>query len=429
MRQLLLLAVWICSAGLSAGEAIPPETEALIDALTEIKEYGLGYCGTRSGSQFLPLAGTAEAGALLLNQERPVESDTLKKLVMLGPKTVPALVKHLSDSRKLKTAPLSGMMWTSFSNEYDVNRRTTKNLPLDAEKDEAEAKHHLLTVGDLCFVALGQITNRGFNAARYQPSGGIVINSPLVRESLRNAAIAEFTGFTTEAHRARLIADFTEPDYEDRRIGAYYRLAYYYPDSVEVLVLKQMAVPPYDGFAIEKFVRGVLYEEKDAAKRKALTQEYLAKRGPEWREGLLEQLFGDLDTQIASEENRISPKLEKPYFAREVLMESFDYPAGVQRKDQPYAKYWNDSERAQFIGALVHDRSRAIDRAVAKELGAIKDDDYLALACMKRLVGRGYDALIMEYCLRRKDSSKHDADELKDMLEHVRKNPSKAEPQ
>jgi hypothetical protein len=35
---------------------------------------------------------------------------------------------------------------------------------------------HVVTVGDLCFVALGQIVNRSSAAVRHQPTGGLVIS-------------------------------------------------------------------------------------------------------------------------------------------------------------------------------------------------------------------------------------------------------------
>jgi ankyrin len=50
--------------------------------------------------------------------------------------------------------------------------------------------------------------------------------------------------------------------------------------------------------------------------------------------------------------------------------------------------------------ALIHDGSKAIDKAVRNLLVSTKDDD-LALACMERLVGRRYDADIERYCKRR----------------------------
>ena len=60
-------------------------------------------------------------------------------------------------------------------------------------------------------------------------------------DPLRRVIRSEWSGLTRERHRKLLIQDFLEPDEENRRIGAYLRLAYYYPDSVEDLVIKQLA--------------------------------------------------------------------------------------------------------------------------------------------------------------------------------------------
>ena len=46
--------------------------------------------------------------------------------------------------------------------------------------------------------------------------------------------------------------DFTKADNENRRIGAYLRLAFYYPAEVETLVLKELAKPTYDVFAVRR---------------------------------------------------------------------------------------------------------------------------------------------------------------------------------
>ena len=45
--------------------------------------------------------------------------------------------------------------------------------------------------------------------------------------------LVDWTGLTRERHKSLLIDDFVNPDCEARRIGAYRRLAYYYPEAVK----------------------------------------------------------------------------------------------------------------------------------------------------------------------------------------------------
>lgn len=48
-----------------------------------------------------------------------------------------------------------------------------------------------------------------------------------------------------------------------------------------------------------------------------------------------------------------------------------------------------------------------------------KDDDYLALACMNRLIGRGYDQDIRRYCKRRIGKDEYYSEDLKGILARV----------
>lgn len=52
----------------------------------------------------------------------------------------------------------------------DRNREPSLEMPQDPE--------YIVTIGDVCFVIIGQIVGRPYMAVRYQPSGIVVINSP-----------------------------------------------------------------------------------------------------------------------------------------------------------------------------------------------------------------------------------------------------------
>src|SRR5262249_50254432 len=152
-------------------------------------------------------------------------SETMRKLVEKGVEAVPTLLKHITDDRQVQLEPLTGMMWMAFPDEYDFNRRTRKSAPLGVNRSTLREGRgvpgsHTITLGDLCFVVLGQIVNRGFAASRYQPSGVLVINSPTYSMRLREAITHDWTGLTREKHKQLLIEDFERPDHEDRRVGA-----------------------------------------------------------------------------------------------------------------------------------------------------------------------------------------------------------------
>jgi hypothetical protein len=98
----------------------------------------------------------------------------------------------------------------------------------------------------------------------------------------------------------------------------------------------------------------------------------------------------------------------------------YGYGKDVLSRDKPYVDTWEVYEKARFVEALTHDRSKEIDKAVYDILAAIKDDDYLALKCMNRLMGRGYDEEIRAYCERRIKDHEEAAKQLKAALAELR---------
>ena len=332
---------------------------------------------------------------------RATRSESLCKIVMKGADAVPALLKHIGDTRTIKMKPVRGMMWMDFPDEYDFNYRTRKIPPKGVNHDSFasgrdQPADHAVTVGDLCFVALGQIVNRNFSATRYQPTGGMMVNSPTYSKALREVVLQDWSGLTRQRHKELLIEDFTSPDHEERRIGAYLRLACYYPDAVEPLVLKQLAEPVYDSLAGWTFIRETLYRIKDAADRKRRLEAFVAKHGEVARQGLLLDLFQDLDTQQADEEGRLHPPLKEKYEARACLVELYGYPKTVKSSDFPHVLPTNKFAQVRFIKTLTHDRSQKVGDAVRRIFQEHPDDDDYTPACLVSLASRGYGSFLVE---------------------------------
>ena len=298
-----------------------------------------------------------------------------------------------------------------WNDEYDYNRRTRTEAPKGVNRASFGKDHHpnshQITVGDLCFVALGQIVNRNFSATRYQPTGGLIVNSPTYSEALLNVVRQDYCGMTEDEHRRQLIDDFTHPDHEFRRNGAAMRLAFYYPKALDDLVIKQLAVPTFNVFHANDCVRNVLYPEKSSEKRAQQLREYETKHGAASKDGIVLQLFDDLGTQIADDEGRLHPPLDPKYDARNVLVQLFSYNDTVLPKERPYVHSWADSELARFIESLGNVSRPVILNEVHRVFSSIEDDDYLALACIKVLRGNGYDEELIAYCKRRIGKSKH----------------------
>lgn len=360
----------------------------LIDRLAEIEEPGFGYSVTFSGTDFLPYEGSGEIHTLVLGAGQRAESQSLRAIVETGVAAIPALIKHIGDARKTKMKPVSGMMWMDFPDEYDFNRRTRKNRPKGVNRDEflKRSDHptsHTLTVGDLCFVALGQIVNRHFSAMRYQPTGGLMVNSPTYSQKLKSVVIEDWTGLTKDAHRALLIDDFANPDYEGRRIGAYLRLAFYYPDALEPLVLGELAKPTFDVFAVEKFCRQTLYKVADAGERRKEFDRFVEGHGAAFSAGIREQLFNDLEHGHGT-------------VPRDLLVQLYGIPDKVTEADRPVREFQSQAELSRLIRSLTHDESRKIGNAVQSLFLENPDDVYFSSACLHCLANRGFSPFLIE---------------------------------
>jgi hypothetical protein len=162
--------------------------EALVATLASLENLDLGVSPTIGDRAFLPLNAWKKAGAFVLTNPRIRSSDALKRLVALGPAALPALLAHLDDPTPTKLRVdhdgRFGAMW--FANELSGNplSRPEQAVLQIHEHDEKNlfgrehVRSYVVKVGDICLVAIGQITGRGYQTVRYQPTACVVINSP-----------------------------------------------------------------------------------------------------------------------------------------------------------------------------------------------------------------------------------------------------------
>lgn len=231
---------------------------ALIRDLADVSAPDYGYSTTYSGSAFAPIEGTGSMSALILMRHETSPSEPLKKLVALGPKALPLLLHHLTDDMPTKLTvqlPFPGMggMWFGHEirpnpvNEHEaaILKHVPDPRPLPWFTDEREIPEgkYTLTVGDICFVAIGQITNRVYSASRYQMTGCIVVNSPVRDPELASEVRAIWR--TQDHHRAlfdSLMIDFYTrgSSGNDFQVGAALRLLYYFPHESTPLIVNRL---------------------------------------------------------------------------------------------------------------------------------------------------------------------------------------------
>src|SRR5437870_4811713 len=118
---------------------------------------------------------------------------------------MPFWLESLDDKRpsKLKIDPAGFML-----DRVDLDGFTVEGVP-DIEKP------YMVKVGDICFVALGQIVSRPYRAVSYVPSGIISITSPVENPKVTATIRARWQSPDPARHlRDSLLADYrTKPEF------------------------------------------------------------------------------------------------------------------------------------------------------------------------------------------------------------------------
>jgi hypothetical protein len=231
---------------------VNPEICRLIDQLTEVSEEGIGFHSTAWAGGFIAIDQEPRFRGGVLGSHRPVVAHALRELVRRGVEALPDLLNHLTDPRETKLAVRNfggggfGAAW--FGDEYEPRHSDHDRHPAGVNRRGAFGRAHVampyrMRVGDLCFVAVGQIVNRHFNALRYQPTACLVINSPVQTPELAAAVRTDWGGLTAEEHKRSLAMDALKPDYPWAVGAALVRLCFYYPADGEELAARLLAKP------------------------------------------------------------------------------------------------------------------------------------------------------------------------------------------
>jgi len=249
-----------------------------IAGLANIDRPDMGLSSTYGGSSFAPLSQTLNAGVVILGAPRPETSGDVVELVKLGPKALPFLLEALDDATPTKLvlghslgAGAMGFGGVFRSNEISGNPANTAEFAIVGVggpgylRGERGFNHpvkdglHAVTVGDVCFVIIGQITGRpSYRVARYQPSAITIINSPTDDPELVKQVRAVWAGGDPSQRLLdSLLLDFSTtvelPQDATRELrgqaqtawflptGAAMRLLYYFPDEAGGLVARRLA--------------------------------------------------------------------------------------------------------------------------------------------------------------------------------------------
>lgn len=234
------------------------EIEQLIHSLSALESPDVGLSISMAGHNFAPIEGMSKFGAGLFANHGLKTNPALRRLVELGPKSLPFLIDALGNQSptKFTVEPRSSIitakyfdreLWGNPANRHE--QQAIDKLPRTKLGSEESFESYTVKVGDVCFVAIGQITGRGYDAVRYQPSGIIVVNSPTHDRDLRETVQQIWRSEDAAEYLLdSLLFDYsTEGVWDGESLQEYYvgdslqqsaalRLLYYFPKETENLI-------------------------------------------------------------------------------------------------------------------------------------------------------------------------------------------------
>ncbi|HEX4793448.1 MAG TPA: hypothetical protein VH370_06630 [Humisphaera sp.] len=373
------------------------------------------------GFEFLPAPAPGEGTAGIIEDPPPGSvAGLLRPLVAAGLKSLPHLIAHLSDQRKTRivvehSGGFGGMFW---SGEYDRGRvegmpqsTTVREQPADNARPPSR---HVVTVGDLCWVAVGQIVNREFLPVRYVPTAITVINSPTTFPELAAATAKEWADLTPERHRQSLLFDFDNGSGEE----AILRLAYYYPEAVESIALDRLARPMYSWDVTHAFMEKEIYSTTQPAQWDKSTAAFVAKHGPAFRDGIEEELIWACWSQDNGNKERYDPSAIFRHLFPDVNRKKWPHPINAIEQ----------MSQTDFIRHIAPLKSAKVDDEVYRIFHTIGSGHFdperendLALASMVRLIDKGHNEEFIAYCDSHSAGDRRHGDELVKLAARLRK--------
>lgn len=206
----------------------------LIDDLVNIHAPAIGVHPTALCEGFLPVGDTPEFAGGVIGSVPPQAFPQMIELVRRGAASLPLLIDHLADARptRLSVEGVGGgfFSFACFSDEYDARVTSTPESTPNVGRDLEG--NYTVRVGDVCFVLIGQIVNRNLLAVRYQPTAGLVVNSPIEAPSLVEKVRSDWGATDAADVLTSLLADARSNDDLLAR-PALVRLRFYFSDEYQ----------------------------------------------------------------------------------------------------------------------------------------------------------------------------------------------------
>ncbi len=249
----------------AADPAAAEKARRLIARLKDVDKPDYGISATMSGQVFAPIADSARPGAFLRANHNIKPSEVVIELVKMGPHAMPHLLAAIDDLTHtgivINHDSLLGGMWhndeMTMNPVNETERKAFGLFPRPPEDLRNRLDNNLgsytVKVGDVCFVIIGQIVGRRYQAVRYQPSMCVVLNSPTHNATIANRARAIWHADRPREHllQALLLDYSTQGIYDGKSFDGWYvgsslqvqaamRLLYYFPKETAPLIAARL---------------------------------------------------------------------------------------------------------------------------------------------------------------------------------------------
>lgn len=365
-------------------------TEDLITQLTEESNQGIGSHATAWASGFVAIDDEPRFNGGILGSAKPAASPVMRELVRRGLAALPLLINQLADSRSTKLTVGDGFIGKWFADEYDArDSNSTKREGVNTEK-RVNFEDYMLRVGDLCYVAVGQIVNRELNAVRYQPSLCLVVNSPVEHPALGAAVKDDWSKLSAQDHQLSLEQDAMIPHSSLVPGAGLKRLVFYYPTAGEVAMLKLLKRPFYHFRVTFNFFEKTLVRSKRSKWDQQMSQ-FRAEYGEAASLGVQKWAI----SALRFPESQMTPERRKSKEVAAQVLEHF-YPE-VDPLKPPFIDAVSTLDQWSLLEDLAAIRSKVMDDAVLAILQKVaaqppaddRNDRFyqtaLASTCAKRL--------------------------------------------
>lgn len=227
----ILLAFVLAALASAADDLSAMPDEKLIDELAQIDTEAPGLHGTAYVLGFIVEDKPLQFVAGVLGSPAPKIPPQMRELARRGVAVLPQLISHLDDRRPTKLTIGEGFAFRYFSDEYDPKNRPKSELPPAKSLEKRFVGGYRVKIGDVCYALVGQVVNRRLTPVRYQPTAGLVVNSPIEAPALIERVKADWGGADIAMHKASLIADAQTGERFWIFGSALVRLRFYYPDD------------------------------------------------------------------------------------------------------------------------------------------------------------------------------------------------------